>query len=325
MALRGQPYIPLYVLDFMTDERVRDCSAESVGVYIMLMCIMHRSDVYGTIYIKDKYIDIDKDNILSGYAEMLNKQLPYGVDVIKRSLSELIKEGILHFGEGQMYIYQKRMVRDNDISEKRANAGKGGMGNRWTKNDTEKSGFLTKNDDKTVCYNKNIAPTKNLLSKNDEFCYNKNPAPTENLLSQGGITKSYQNTENEYENEIEYENDSYSSTQTQKTKNSVIDEMWQEFWKEYPRKSGKGGAEKKFKKIAPSEELFAEMMSALHLAKQTEQWTKDKDKKFIPYPVTWLNQQRWEDEYVIRSGTMKASDIIAAANDDNPFAEYDEE
>ena len=40
MALRDQPYIPLYVQDFMTDEKLNECSAESTGVYIRIMCLM---------------------------------------------------------------------------------------------------------------------------------------------------------------------------------------------------------------------------------------------------------------------------------------------
>ena len=45
MALRDQPYIPLYVQDFMTDEKLSECSAESTGVYIRVMCIMHKSQI----------------------------------------------------------------------------------------------------------------------------------------------------------------------------------------------------------------------------------------------------------------------------------------
>ena len=46
MSLRNQPYIPLYVQDFMTDERLNECSAAANGVYIRLMCLMHKSEEY---------------------------------------------------------------------------------------------------------------------------------------------------------------------------------------------------------------------------------------------------------------------------------------
>jgi uncharacterized protein YdaU (DUF1376 family) len=60
MALRNQPYIPLYVQDFLTDEKLIECSAQSTGVYIRLMCIMHKSEDYGKILLKQKDKQSDK-------------------------------------------------------------------------------------------------------------------------------------------------------------------------------------------------------------------------------------------------------------------------
>ena len=38
------------------------------------------------------------------------------------------------------------------------------------------------------------------------------------------------------------------------------------------------------------------MIKQIERLKDTEQWQKD-DGKFIPYPATWLNGRRWEDEF----------------------------
>ena len=54
MALRDQPYLPLYVQDFLTDEKLMECSASATGIYIRIMCIMHKSDEYGVILLKQK-------------------------------------------------------------------------------------------------------------------------------------------------------------------------------------------------------------------------------------------------------------------------------
>ena len=62
MALRDQPFLPLYIQDFMTDEKQAECSAESTGVYIRLMCLLHKSDTYGKIQIKAKFKQNDKQN-----------------------------------------------------------------------------------------------------------------------------------------------------------------------------------------------------------------------------------------------------------------------
>lgn len=70
------------------------------------------------------------------------------------------------------------------------------------------------------------------------------------------------------------------------------------FWKLYPKKQGKGAAEKAWKKIKPTAELFGEIMNAVEAATHSEQWQRENG-RFIPNPATWLNQKRWEDEIPI--------------------------
>ena len=64
------------------------------------------------------------------------------------------------------------------------------------------------------------------------------------------------------------------------------------FWKEYPKKIGKGAAEKAWQKMKPPIE---DVLNAIRVQRQTDQWLKNKG-QFIPNPATWLNQKRWEDE-----------------------------
>lgn len=122
MALRDQPYLPLYVQDFLTDERLRECSAGSVGVYIMTMCLMHKSSEYGTILLWQK--DKQTSDECLNFANKLTKHLPYPSDVILNSLRELINMGVLTIDGDKLM--QLRMVKDNSISLKRAKAGSKG-------------------------------------------------------------------------------------------------------------------------------------------------------------------------------------------------------
>lgn len=123
MALRDQPYIPLYIQDFLTDEKLMECSAESTGVYIRLMCLMHKSEQYGTILLKQK--DKQSEKQIKNFALKIAKSLPYNLDVIERSLNELICEKVLQI-DGDL-LSQKRMVKDNELSIVRASVGsKGG-------------------------------------------------------------------------------------------------------------------------------------------------------------------------------------------------------
>lgn len=126
MALRNQPYLPLYVQDFLTDEKLSECSAESTGVYIRLMCLMHKSENYGAILLKQKRKQNVKQNEskVLDFAFKLARQMPYDVDTIERSLSELLEENVISI-EGDV-LYQKRMMRDGKLSDTRASAGKKG-------------------------------------------------------------------------------------------------------------------------------------------------------------------------------------------------------
>lgn len=127
MALRDQPYLPLFVQDFLTDEKLMECSAAATGVYIRIMCIMHKSEDYGTILLKQK----DKQSVkpLQNFAYKLAKHLPYDLPTIESSLNELIQEGCLNI-DGD-FLIQKRMVKDSKISIKRSESGmKGGARSR---------------------------------------------------------------------------------------------------------------------------------------------------------------------------------------------------
>lgn len=68
-----------------------------------------------------------------------------------------------------------------------------------------------------------------------------------------------------------------------------------EFWKAYPRKIGKPAASRAYARIHVTPALHIKMLEAIEKHKKSRQWTKD-DGQFIPYPATWLNQERWNDD-----------------------------
>lgn len=67
------------------------------------------------------------------------------------------------------------------------------------------------------------------------------------------------------------------------------------FWTAYPKRVGKEAAERSWNNIKPDEALVKRILEAVNLQKKQDGWVKDGG-KFIPYPATWLNQRRWEDE-----------------------------
>ena len=68
-----------------------------------------------------------------------------------------------------------------------------------------------------------------------------------------------------------------------------------QFWSAYPRHTGKAEAKKAFDKLKPDVELLGKMLDAIERQKASSQWQRD-DGQYIPYPATWLNKKRWEDE-----------------------------
>ena len=74
---------------------------------------------------------------------------------------------------------------------------------------------------------------------------------------------------------------------------SKKEELFESFWKVYPRKVGKEKCRNWFKSHKPNEELVQKMIEAVEIQKKSKQWS---DPQYIPHPYTWLNQGRWEDE-----------------------------
>ena len=72
-------------------------------------------------------------------------------------------------------------------------------------------------------------------------------------------------------------------------------ESFDEFWKLYPKHKDKAKAKLWFERNKPNQELMDKILSALKKQKESDDWKKDNG-KFIPYPTTWLNGKRWEDE-----------------------------
>lgn len=67
--------------------------------------------------------------------------------------------------------------------------------------------------------------------------------------------------------------------------------LFERFWEAYPKKTAKLQAEKAFIKLDVDDGLLDMMLTALE--KQSSQWQQ---MQYIPYPATWLNGRRWEDE-----------------------------
>ena len=69
-------------------------------------------------------------------------------------------------------------------------------------------------------------------------------------------------------------------------------EAFTRFWKQYPKRVGKGAALRAWAKNAPP---LAAVLSSLEWQCRQPDWLRDQG-QYIPHPATWLNRRGWEDE-----------------------------
>lgn len=72
-------------------------------------------------------------------------------------------------------------------------------------------------------------------------------------------------------------------------------ELFEEFYKAYPRHQKKPDAKRAWGKLAPDLALYRKMAEALVRFKASRQWCKDQG-QYIPLPASWLNGRCWEDD-----------------------------
>lgn len=91
-------------------------------------------------------------------------------------------------------------------------------------------------------------------------------------------------------------------------------EDFDRFWSAYPRKAG--NKQKTFDIFRKIDVPVDTLLEAIEVQKQSAQWTKDNG-QFIPYPATWLNGRRWEDQIPVSDSIPKgASGILGAAEEE---------
>lgn len=171
MALTDQPYLPLYVDDWMNNNKLKMCSPAVHGVMISLMCIMHKEENYGKILLKQKFKQTD--NQIKNFAIQLAKLSAFDLFEIEEPLNELIESEIIEMS-GDLLIC-KRMVKDAELSAKRAKSGRSGGSKTQSKKET-------------------IKPLKNekvALANNEANTVNVNESVNENEIDYQKIIDSY--------------------------------------------------------------------------------------------------------------------------------------
>lgn len=98
---------------------------------------------------------------------------------------------------------------------------------------------------------------------------------------------------------------------------TAFEVSFERFWSAYPKKTAKQQAFKAWEKLKPDEELLNKILKSLEQQKRTVQWSKDGG-QYIPYPATWLNGRRWEDDLTCSTGEGLSESTARSWSDYTP-------
>lgn len=87
------------------------------------------------------------------------------------------------------------------------------------------------------------------------------------------------------------------------------------FWEVYPKKVKKKDAFKAFKAIDDIEKILPDIINDVEIKKQTYDWRKQNG-QYIPYPASYLREERWNDVNEVAEKQAKIDEIVAANIDD---------
>ena len=284
----GLEYFPLDV-DMDQDDKLFFIEAKhgliGFAIVVRLLMLIYKEGYY-------KQYTEDKE------AFMIAKRLSVDVNVLKNVINDCINEGIFNKNLFEHY----GILTSRGIQKRYLEA----CGRRKEVNMVKEYCLISPKNYKNVVF-EHITPVN--VDINPDKC---NTMPAETPQSKVKESKVKENikhicaSEAAQESKCTPEGDGVeaekvtatSGEQRAKTPfaSKKTKEMFDAFWREYPKRRAKGNAEKAFAKIKPSEQLFEAIMNGLKRAKTSEDWQKDNG-KYIPYPATWLNGKRWEDEY----------------------------
>jgi hypothetical protein len=107
-----RPSFQFYPSDWLRDTALRSCSTGARGLWIDMICFMHEGSPYGYLKVAEKVI------LPSNLARMVGETL----EVVEGWLNELKEAGVYDTDNGA--IFSRRMIRDEELRQKRAEGGK---------------------------------------------------------------------------------------------------------------------------------------------------------------------------------------------------------
>lgn len=151
--------------------------------------------------------------------------------------------------------------------------------------------------------------TENEIRTAIKHLISTNEITSENIrINRSNCTLFTVNKYNDYQSSDQPNNQSATSeppviNQKQERKNDKNDKKqrkvyissFDSFWNVYPKKKAKQDAQKAWDKLKPDDTLADTIIASVLRLSATNDWLKNNG-QFIPFPATFLNGKRWEDE-----------------------------
>ena len=259
-----RPAFQFYPDNWRSNANLRRCSWAARGVWIDVMCLMHDSDRYGVLEWSLKEI-----------AQAIGCPLPL--------LRELVAKGVMKGcdeGQSEAFIYTPRSGRKDGVPVPLVPVQQGPV---WFSSRMVKDEYIrgVRGDETRFGQMRRDAskqpPSASPMAPKGEAKSDGPPSPSPSPTSVSKNPPTPQGGD--------------GAGQQQDTTASRPD-PFDEFWKAYPRKTGKDAARKSYalalRRGAKPEAILAGL-------KRTT-WDTREGGRFIAHPSTWLNQGRWQDE-----------------------------
>lgn len=250
--------------DWQLDPGLRASSYAAKGLWMDMLALMHTMQEPGVLRVDDQPVDLAKMTRMLGAAD---------ARTVARLVAELETNGVFS-RDPDGAILSRRIRRDTDRSRRMSEAGKQG-GNPILRRANDLSKIELNPSDKPLEYR-----VQNTEAESISYAsHTPSDEPSDDPPSElplGDQPAAEQQSQ---------------PPKAQRPKPAIRKpEHFPEWWAKYPRKEAKGQAEKAYTKAFRS----GVDERTLYRGLLTFAWPDDE--AFIPYPASWLNARRWEDE-----------------------------
>jgi hypothetical protein len=300
-----QPYIPFYVGDYLKDTRILPLAVR--GAWVDLILFMWDAPVRGELI-----------GSIEDFARLMScdrQEAQFVLSILKQKNTADFAD----LPDGQIRVVSRKMRRDANISEVRAEAGRAGgksARNTKTKRLYNQPGYIyiIIDDDQIDSFKVGISanPQKRLLQLKSKTGRNlkilfAEECPDMGLLEDNVLIHFNENRDGEWfsgispEKVVQYirQNNSKTTAKQQQIteseyeveiNNKIESPSFEDFWKKYDKKVGRGKTEKLWAKI--SQDDREKIMDHLNA------YVKQKEKNYRKDPERYLRHEGWKDEVV---------------------------